>query len=182
MAKEIPIPEELKVLLPEDNKGVVVVGDKAYEIYPLVEGQLERVSKDIAMYFETVFSMDAKCSKCNKVVKDAVKKEIDTCPACKESLVEIRKSPIEAILGGGKVPEWIEMICNVQKVEVQANMTLKQMKHFAGIFYSQNFSDEGLPEESKANFKKLLGMIGMGKEAPAENKEETKTKTTPTPV
>src|SRR4030065_1486725 len=99
MTKEVPIPDELKVLLPETNVAVVVVGSKAYEIFPLFEGQLEKVSKDVAKYFEEVFSPDRKCPTCGKVVKEAEMSKIVECPACKVSLDDVRKSQIEAILG-----------------------------------------------------------------------------------
>ena len=174
MAKEVPIPDELKILLPETNAATVVVGSKAYEIFPLFEGQLEKVSKDVAQYFELVFSPDRKCPKCAKVIKDAVTLKIDECPGCKVPLDDVRKSQIEAILGGGKIPEWVEMIAGVPKDDVGKGMTFNQMRHFAAVFWKQNFDDEGLPKESKENFKKLLGMIGLGEKAPAAKTTEKK--------
>jgi len=174
MAKEIPIPEELSVLLPETNKKVVVIGDKAYEIFPLWEGQLEKISKDIANYFDSIFSDDRRCPKCGKVVKNAIAKKIEECPVDKEALEDMRKSPIEAILGGGKVPDWIEMVLGIPKEEIREKITFPQLKHLAAVFYQQNFSTDGLPQESRENFQKLLGMIGLGKATPAANQEETK--------
>ena len=161
MAKEIPVPDELKVLLPETSKAVILVGSKAYEMFPLYEGQLEKVTGDIAKVYDAMFCPDRECPKCGKVVKYAIPKKIVECPDDKEWLEDVGKSPMEAILASGKVPEWIEMITEVPKTEVAATMTLNQIKHFAGKFWQQNFSDDGLPEESKANFTKLLEMIGM---------------------
>ena len=93
----------------------------------------------------------------------------------------MRKSPIESIIGGGKVPEWIHMILDLPVEEVKDNLTLLQLKHVAAVFYLQNFSSEGLPKESQENFEKLLGMIGMGK-APSAVAEEKTEKTEPTPA
>jgi len=180
-AKEVPVPDELAVLLPEQNKRIIVIGEKAYELYPLWEGQLELVSKDIALYFDDIFNPDRKCPKCGKVVKNAVGKKIEECPVDKETLSDVRKSPVESIIGGGKVPEWIHMILDLPVEEVKSKLTLLQLKHVAAVFYLQNFSSEGLPKESQENFQKLLGMIGMGK-APSAGTEEKTEKTEPTPA
>jgi hypothetical protein len=99
--------------------------------------------------------------------------KVSECPACQSPLDDVRKSQIEAILGSGKIPEWVEMITGVPKADVSEGMTFNQMKHFAAIFWKQNFDDEGLPKESKENFKKLLGMIGLGEKAPAAKIPET---------
>jgi hypothetical protein len=66
------------------------------------------------------------------------------------------------------------MITGVPKEEVTANITLDQQKHFAGIFWMQNFSEGGLPEVSKENFKKLLEMMGG-----ATNQERAKKEAAP---
>ena len=171
MAKEVPVPDELKILIPEPE--VVVVGTKAYQIFPLFEGQLEQISKDFSRYFAEVFNSDRKCSKCGKVIKEAVVKQIDECPVCKLPLEDLRKSQIDAILGGGKIPEWIQMITEVPKEEVAKVMTFNQMRHFAAVFWKQNFDDTGLPEESRRNFKKLLGLMGLGNPQAEEKKAET---------
>jgi hypothetical protein len=172
MAKEIPVPEELKILLPDLNKGTIVVGSKAYEMFPLNEGQLERISGEIADIMEKINSPDGQCPKCGKVVKGALPKKIYKCPDDGEDLMQMNQSPLEAILKSSKVPKWIEMITSVPEEEVKANMTMNQIKHFAGLFWKLNFSDEGLPEVSQANFKRLLGMMGAQTEtSPAEKKE-----------
>ncbi len=160
MAKEIPVPEELKILQSDLNKGVIVVGNKAYEIYPLYEGQFERILSDIMTVMEKVNCPDGQCQKCGKVVKGALPKKIFKCPDDESNLMTMNQSPMEAIVGSGKIPVWIEMITGIPKEEIQASITLDQQKHFAGLFWKQNFSEVGLPEESKANFKSLLEMMG----------------------
>lgn len=174
MAKEVPVPDELKVLLPELNKGVILVGSKAYEIYPLTEGQLERISSEIAEVMMRINSPDGQCPKCGKVVKSALPRKIFKCPDDGEDLISMNESPMEAILKSSKIPEWVEMVTGVPKHEVAANMTFSQLKHFAGLFWKLNFSDEGMPEESRENFKRLLGMMRgpeeMRTESPAESK------------
>lgn len=164
MAKEIPVPDELKILLPDLNKGVIIVGPKAYEVYPLVEGQFERILNDFMAVMEKINCPDGQCPKCGKVLKGALPKKIWNCPDDGADLMTMNQSPIEAIVGSGKIPQWVEMITGVPKEEVAASLTLDQQKHFAGIFWKQNFSESGLPEVSKENFKKLLEMMTGVKE------------------
>jgi predicted RNA-binding Zn-ribbon protein involved in translation (DUF1610 family) len=175
MAKEVSVPDELNILLPEQSKGTIVVGDKAYEIFPLVEGQLERITADLVSVMEKINSPDGQCPKCGKVIKSALPKKIFNCPDCGDGLMTMDQSPVEAIVSSGKVPIWVEMITGVPKEEVAGNMTLNQIKHFAGLFWKLNFSDEGLPEVSQQNFKNLLEMMSpkKGTPPPAEKKEES---------
>jgi len=173
MAKEIPVPDELKILLPETNKGIIVVGSKGYEIMPLVEGQLEKIMADIGSVFGSIFSMDRTCPKCGKVVKNAIPRKVTECPDDKEWLDDSSKSPVDAIISCGKVPDWVELITGVPKHDSAGSMTLNQIKHFAGLFWKQNFSDDGLPPESRENFTKLLKMIGMGPPEKNQTKPES---------
>lgn len=172
MAREIPVPEELKILLPELNKATIVVGSKAYEMFPLVEGQLERIIVEIGAIMEKINSPDGQCSKCGKVVKNARPLKIYTCPDDNAPMLSVVASPMEALVGSSKVPEWVAMITTLPSEEVKANMTLSQIKHFAGVFWKQNFTDDGLPPESLENFRSLLRKFGPEK-APEVKKEET---------
>lgn len=173
MAKQVDIPDELKVLLPEENKVVILIGSKGYEMTPMVEGQLERLTQDMAGLVSVIYNPDRKCPKCGKVYKGAVLEKLEECPEDKMALDDLRKGPIEAILGNDKVPGWIEVIIQVPKEEVKVGMTLPQIKHFAACFWKLNFSDDGLPKETQENFTKLLGMIGVptGSKAPEKNAE-----------
>ncbi|RPJ11174.1 MAG: hypothetical protein EHM36_01980 [Deltaproteobacteria bacterium] len=165
MAKEVDVPDELKILLPELSKGVIVIGTKAYEMEPMTEGQLEQITNDMAKLFEDISNPDGKCMKCGKVVKYALPRKIFECPDDKEPLSDMSKAPMQAIIDSSKVPKWLAIITGLNETEIKAKITVNQIKHFAGLFWKQNFSDEGLPGESKGNFQKLLGMFGMGEEA-----------------
>ena len=175
MTREIDVPKELEVLLPELNKGVVVIGARAYEVLPVVEGQLELIIGEIAEVLEMLDCPDGKCPKCEKVVKNARPRKIFTCPDDGEALFTMNVSPVEGVIKSSKIPKWVEMITGVPADEAKKSMTFKQIKHFAGLFWMQNFSDEGMPEESLANFKKLLKMVGPEekKTSPAAEKEQT---------
>ena len=182
MAKEIPIPDELKILNRDLSGKPIVVGSKGYEIFPMVEGDLERIVDDMVSVMERINSPHGKCRKCGKVVENALPMAVFECPDDKEKLVTMNESPVKAILKSSKIPAWVEIICGIPEHEVKANMTYPQMEHFAGVFWQQNFSDEGLPKESLENFQKLLGMMGMRpqekKMAPnPEKMEETRTAT-----
>lgn len=163
---EVDIPKELEILNPELAKGIIVIGSKAYEMYPMSEGDLEVISADLKSLWDKVFCPDRKCPKCGLVVKWAMQKKIYNCPADAEDLQDMAESPIEAILSVSKIPEWAETITGIPTAKVRDEMTLPQMKHFAGLFFRQNLSDVTLPEESLANFKGLLAMFRIGEKKP----------------
>ena len=119
-------------------------------------------------------SPDGKCPACQKIVKGALPRKIFKCPDDGTDLLTMNEGAVEAIIKSAKVPEWVEMITGIPKPEIHANMTLNQIRHFAGLFWRQNFSDEGMPEASRENFKRLLGMIGKGEKEPAPAPTETK--------
>jgi len=172
MAKEVPVPEELKVLLPDLSKGTIVVGAKAYEMFPLVEGQLERIIAEIGTIMGKINSPDGQCSKCGKIIKNARPLRIYKCPDDDAPMLTTMVSPIEALMQSSKIPEWVSMITSLTPEEIKANMTLNQIKHFAGVFWKQNFTDDGLPPESLENFRSLLRKFGPEKQ-PEEKKAET---------
>jgi len=169
--KAVEVPDELRVLLPEENTMAVVIGSRAYEMSPLTEGVVERVSKDVAEILNKVFNNNARCPKCEKVFPDQLGITLE-CPDCKVSLVDCRESPIEAIISSGKIPKLVEQIIEVPANIVAKNMTIPQMKHFAGVFWKQNLSDDGLPEESRKNFQGLLGSFMPGKKEEATKEPE----------
>jgi phage FluMu protein Com len=164
MTREVRVedlPNELKVLLPETSMKVVVIGNKAYEMHPLKEKAVEKISQDIVDLLQSVGNRDARCEKCGKIWANAVSKGVLDCPECKEPLKSLAIHPIKAILSTGKIAEFVEAAIGVPKEEAR-EMTANQVRHFAGIFWEQNFSDAGLPKESRENFQKLLEMMGMG--------------------
>ena len=179
MAKEIPIPKELEILNRELHPETVVIGSKAYEILAMPEGDLEKIIGDIVSVMDKINSPNGKCPKCGKIVENALGRGIFKCPDDEENLLTMNESPVEAIIGSSKLPKWVEVITGIPEHESKANMTYNQLRHFAGVFWKQNFSDEGLPEASLENFQKLLGMLGLRripttKESPAVIGSETK--------
>jgi hypothetical protein len=175
MTLEIEIPKELAALNPELSKSVILVGRKAFEIYPLYEGQLESISVDLEKIYDAIFNPDSKCPVCGKVVAWAVARKIFECATDGVALQSMGQSPIAAILSSSKIPKWVEMITGIPEAEVKANITLPQIKHFAGIFYKQNFEDDSLPGETKENFGRLLAKI-IPKKKEAEGAPEKKPK------
>jgi hypothetical protein len=184
MTLEIEIPKELAALNPELSKAVILVGKRAFSIYPLYEGQLESISVDLEKIYDQIFNPDSECPVCKKVVPWAVARKIFECPADGTPLKAIGQSPIAAILSSSKIPKWVEMITGIPEAEVKANMTLPQIKHFAGVFYRQNFEDDSLPVETKENFGRLLTKILPGKkqEGATEKKPESSTAEKPPQV
>lgn len=156
--KRVEVPDDLKVLLPEENKEVIVVGPNGYELTPMPEGIVEKVSKEISDIMVSIYNNNAKCPKCKKEFPDQLG-VIEECPDCKVRLQDCRTSPVEAILSSGKIPRLVELIIEIPANIVQREMTIPQMKHFAGVFWKQNLSDDSVPEESRKNLEGLRKMF-----------------------
>lgn len=173
-AEKIEIPDELKILNPELQKKPVVIGVEAYMVYPLTEGQAERVSQLISDIISDISTMDMKCPSCNHVFSNALGRQ-ETCNKCKggngskkgkgggHRLVSMQRTPVESLTHEDRIPRLIEELVGIPKEGVKETLTINQFKHIAGVLYEQNFNEEGsgLPEESRKNFEALLGWIGL---------------------
>jgi len=157
------IPDELKTLNPEMQKEVIVVGTEAYFVYPMTEGQVERMSRIISEIFEEIFTTDMVCPSCRKVFRNAMGR-VDVCNQCADAVLEPKqKSPVEALTREDRIVKIVEELVGIKAAKVKEGMTIAQFKHAAGVIYKQNFKDEGVvPEESAKNFKALLDMLGLG--------------------
>lgn len=175
IAEKIDIPEELKILSPELQKKPVVIGAEAYMVYPLTEGQAERVSQLISDIISDISTMDMKCPSCNHIFSNALGQQ-EICNRCKGNggkkgkgssghrLVSMQRTPVASLTHEDRIPQLIEQLVGIPKEGVKETLTINQFKHIAGVLYEQNFNEEGsgLPEESRKNFKALLGWIGLG--------------------
>lgn len=173
-AEKIEIPDELKILNPELQKKPVVIGVEAYMVYPLTEGQAERVSQLISDIISDISTMDMKCPNCKHIFSNALGQQ-ETCNKCKggnvgkkgkagHRLVSMQRTPVESLTHEDRIPKLIEELVGIPKEGVKEKLTINQFKHIAGVLYEQNFNEEGsgLPEESRKNFKALLNWIGLG--------------------
>lgn len=179
-AEKIEIPDELKALNPESQKKPVVIGKHAYVIYPLTEGQVERLSQLISDIMSDIFTDDLVCSNCGHVFRDAQGKQ-ETCNRCKgkNQLQPLRKSPIEALTHENRAMKFIEEMVGLKCEDVKGEITIPQFKHLAAVLYEQNFKDEGvLPEESRKNFKALLDWLGLGAQTAPKNATSASVKST----
>jgi len=175
-AEKIDIPDELRILNPELQKKPVVIGTEAYMIYPLTEGQAERVSKLLSDVIIDITTLDMICPNCKYVFHNMLGRQ-ETCNRCKvkgkggHQLKSMQKPPVEALTHEDRVPKLIEELVGIKVTDVKSSLTINQGKHIAGVLYVQNFMEEdggGLPEESKKNFKALMNWI-----SPPEEKENT---------
>lgn len=172
-AEKIDIPEELKILDPESQKQPIVVGKDAYMVYPLTEGQAERVSQIISDVMTDITTMDLKCPNCGHVFKGQLGR-LETCNRCKKDkkkggghqLISLQKPPVEALVCEDRLPSIVEEILGIPADDVKASLTVNQFKHIAGVLYVQNFKEEGagLPDDSRKNFQALLEWTGLGAE------------------
>jgi hypothetical protein len=161
--EERGIPDDLRILLPEVSAEVVVIGDQAYRLRPLTEGQAELLSVELSEIVDRVFTTDMLCPVCGARYPSALGK-MDACPKLECAGAVLRsaqESPIKAVMESGRVARLVEKILDIPASIVQKKATLPQLMHFAGVLWKQNFSRSALPEESRKNFEGLLSWMGL---------------------
>lgn len=187
IAEKIDIPKELEILNPESQKRPIVVGRDAYLLYPLTEGQAERVSQLISGIITDIVRQDAECPACHNVYEGALGKKV-FCSKCKgkQRLVSLQKTPYEALTYEDRIPKLLEELIGISASTAKESLTIPQFKHIAAVLYGQNFKDDGaIPEESRKNFQSLLEWLGLGADSsPTQNQlqsaSEKFTKASPT--
>ncbi len=162
----LDIPEELEVLNPEWQAKPILIGRKVYTLYPLTEGQAEKLSKTINEVIYNIYTTDMQCPKCGKVYRDALGKFfVCSKEECKEEpLNELQMDAITAILNGGRLKRIIAELFDIPESEVRRS-TVPQLRYIAGLLYLQNFSEGSAPADSEKNFNGLLSWMGIRMEA-----------------
>lgn len=166
MAETIDIPKELEILNPEWQAKPILIGSKVHTLYPLTEGQAEKLSKTISKILYDIYTTDMLCPICGKVHKDALgeqtKCDKESCKGAQ--LEEIQQDAITAILGKGRLKSVLSELFKIPEVDIK-RATIPQLKHIAGLLFIQNFSDESIPEGTEKNFQGLLDWMGIGTES-----------------
>lgn len=160
------IPKELEILNPEWQKKPIMLGRKVMDLYPLTEGQAEKLSRTIGDIVYDLYNTDCICPICKKVYKDAEGKQmvcIDN--KCKGMELEsLQKDAIDAILGKHRIRSILSEVLGLTEVEIKRG-TIAQLRHIAGTLFIQNFDDAlTLPEGSAKNFQRLLEWMGIATE------------------
>jgi hypothetical protein len=179
MAENSVIPKELEILNPEWQVEPILIGTKLYQLYPLTEGQAEKLSKIISELVYDIYTTDAVCPKCRAFYHDAVGNEQIICTKCKDiTLDTLQKSAIDAVLGKGRIKKVLAELLGIKEIDV-SRATVAQLRYIAGLLYLQNFNPETtLPEGSEKNFQELLGWMGVEME-PRQSALEPSTSISP---
>ena len=160
------IPKELEILNPEWQKRPIMLGTKVMDLYPLTEGQAEKLSRTIGEIVYDLYTTDCVCPKCGRVYKDAEGVQL-VCvnKKCNEAKLEgLQKDAVDAILGKHRIRGILCELLTLTAGEVQRG-TIAQLRHIAGILFIQNFDEElTLPEGSAKNFERLLEWMGLAVE------------------
>ena len=162
MTEQSVIPKELEILNPEWQVKPILIGTKIYQLYPLTEGQAEKLSKIISELVYDIYTTDAVCPKCQAFYHDAVANKQEFCTKCKSvALDSLQKTAIDAILGKGRIKKVLAELLGIKEIDV-TKATVAQLRYIAGLLYLQNFKPEtSLPEGSEKNFQELLGWMGV---------------------
>jgi hypothetical protein len=135
------VPKDLEFLLPEKVCQPIVIGDLAFDLYPLTEGEFETLSMEVSKLFDVVF----------------IKGEMSPIDYL------MQKNVLAAMLSEALKPLPVD--------EIKSKLTAKQMMYAASVLWKMNFETTDFNEESLGNFKKVLGWIGLGAmmpQAPAQ--------------
>lgn len=141
------VPTDLEFLLPDKVCKPILIGDVAYDLYPLTEGEFETLSLEVSKLFDVVF----------------IKGEM---------------SPIDYLMQKNVLAGFLsEALKPLSIDDVKGKLTAKQMMYAAAILWKMNFETTDFDEETKENFGKVLGWMGLGgmvPQAPAKQPAETK--------
>lgn len=147
LASKIDIPDDLKALNPKLNAKIIVVGDAAYEMYPLTEGAVESLSVEVT-----------------QVVNDAIKAigEASKNPGDPSSM----KEPVgifgDVLLKRGIVAKVISLATGIPEDQVRHEMTIPQIVHAGATLWELNFDVSKYPKVTQGKVEGLLGMLGLG--------------------
>ena len=135
------VPQDLEFLLPDKVCQPIVIGDLAFDLYPLTEGEFEMLSMEVSKLFDVVF----------------VKGEMSPIDYL------MQKNVLAGILAEALKPLSME--------EIKSKLTAKQMMYAASVLWQMNFETTDFKEDTLENFKKVLGWVGLGSmmpQAPAQ--------------
>lgn len=141
------VPADLTFLLPETVAKPIVIGDTAYNLYPLTEGEFETLSLEVSKLFNTVF-LKGEMSPIDYLMQ-------------KDVLVNILSVALKPLS-----PE-----------DIRTKLTAKQMMYASSVLWQLNFVTDDFNAETKENFQRVLGWVGLGAAAAtAPQPTETKAK------
>lgn len=141
------VPSDLEFLLPEKVCKPVIIGDQCYDIYPLTEGEFEKLSIEVSKLFDSVY----------------VKGDV---------------SPIDYLVQKDVLANFLcEALKPLSMDDIKGKLTAKQMVYIAATLWQMNFDNSEFAEDTRENFKKVLGWVGLGAlaqtVAPAPTQEKT---------
>jgi len=157
MTETIDIPKELEILNPEWQARPILIGSKVHTLYPLTEGQAEKLSKTISKILYALYTTDMKCPVCGKVYKEALGEQV-VCinESCKNAVLEaLQQDALPAILGSGRLRVMLSELFKIPEVDVK-RATIQQLRYIASLIFVQNFSYDTAPEGTEKNFKGLM--------------------------
>lgn len=149
------VPEEYRFLLPDTEKRTIVIGQEAYDILPLTEGEFEHLWVEIGELFGNAATAIA--ATLNKERTPEEKMETDPVSVG----IATVKETLQEMLNSGRLANIIAIATQQAPEDIKTKLTLKQGIHIISVLYEQNFSMKGLPENIRKNLEGFLGMFGV---------------------
>jgi len=151
------IPDDLKHLI--STAEAVVIGNQCYELFPLTASQVATLSSELADLVGAVFAEVLESIKDKDLL--SMDPEEMTKAGGRKILLAAQRA-FQKLAEDERVITMIAEAVDVDKLVVTGEMTLKQVHHFLGVFWQQNFDLSGSPDSHSKNFKRLLGAFGIG--------------------
>ena len=151
--KRNEIPENLKVLMPEEHIELVLIGKTCYELAPLTAGKAEIVIKELV---EVIIRSFSELLKVGEQPEGRAKNM--------ENIVELTsalKKGLEAVVAEGRVIRIIATALDLEEDIVRKEATIKQLHHITGLLWKQNFDMADVPEDARKNFDGLLVALSL---------------------
>ena len=154
------VPDDLRALNPETCAQTIMVGNKAYKMFPLTEGVVEDLSGEIAKTIAGFLDSYQKAQK---------QRDPKSGPSSEAAPLE---TFTDGVLKGGLLTKFLTHATGVPEAQLKEELTFPQMAHIAGVLYEQNFDVGNYPKVTQGKVQGLLSFLGMGAVGPKKFAEE----------
>lgn len=129
------VPDDLKVLVAEENGETIIIGDSALLLMPLTVEELEGVTEELAKIADMMFDEEGNSLAMSYVIKK--------------------------VLASGAIKKLLGKIIAPLPTSIISNVTIPQLRHILGVLWKQNLSGESVGEKVRKNFDAMLEWMGL---------------------
>ena len=147
------VPDDLKILVAEENGETIVIGNQALMLMPLTVEELETVTSELAKIADMMFDEDG-----NALSMSAT---------------------IQKVLSSGAIKTLLGKIIEPLPKSLINNVTIPQLKQIIGVLWKQNLSNQAIGAPVRKNFNEMLEWMGMGNPLASDTQPSLSTTSSP---